>query len=73
MKVLERKITREQAQLLFDDVEGDVSAYVLRLIPLTEQATTYSRNGIEYDDRTTEHDAMEFIGSLSGRLFSEAR
>jgi hypothetical protein len=73
MGTLERKITREQAQLLFDDIDTNATLFYLRLVPADGHMTVSTCTGVEYDDHITEQDAMEFIGSVSGRLFSETR
>jgi hypothetical protein len=62
MGILEKQITREQAQLLFDVSDADATLYYLRLIPIYHAEDAESEYTLFADDRevTDWADAMSF-------------
>jgi hypothetical protein len=57
MKTLERKITREQAQLLFDVQDDSALQYYLRLVPVDELGYETAKGGAFQ----TDDEALQWI------------
>jgi hypothetical protein len=67
MKTLEKKITREQAALLFDVNEAPAAAYYLRLVPITADSTA----SCEFELFANDAEATDWADSMSFEWWDE--